>query len=72
MAPQSYVVEAFVRLEYQYVQKFKYFDCTGQYFVIFQYVHDRIVLLCFILIIVIVSSKSDDRLGGLAWGHVWP
>ena len=56
----------FVRLEYQYVQKFYYFVYTGHYFFISRYAHDMIILPYFKMISDIVRFESDDRLRGLA------
>ena len=56
----------FVRLVYQRVQRFQYFVCTGQYYFVFQYVHDMVIPLYLSMICAIMSSESDDRLRGLA------
>ena len=55
-----------VIFEYLHLHSYSwYFDCTG-YFFVFQYIHDMIILSYYILIIVIVSYRSYDRLRGLA------
>ncbi|KAF3680585.1 hypothetical protein FXO38_02229 [Capsicum annuum] len=57
----TWEAEADMRNSYPYLFSTSSNQVEGQYFVIFQYVHDRIALPYFSLIIVIESSKSDDR-----------